>query len=144
MPAAITVMNTGDSGPGSLRAAITQADADTTPDTITFAPTVTGTITLLSALPDLSADITIDGPGPSALTVARSGASGTPDFRIFNVPSRAEVTISGLTISGGDLSDIDGSGGILSAGTLTVTNSIISGNSATARRLRHRKQAAAR
>ena len=87
VPAAITVMSPGDSGPGSLRAAITQADVDTTPDTIMFAPSVTGTITLLSALPDLSADITIDGPGASVLTVARSAAAGTPDFRIFTVPA---------------------------------------------------------
>jgi hypothetical protein len=55
--ATITVMSLGDSGPGTLRAAITQADLDTNPETITFEPSVTGTITLLSALPDLSAVI---------------------------------------------------------------------------------------
>ncbi len=97
----ITVMSLADSGPDTLRAAITQADLDTSPDTIAFAPSVTGTITLLSALPDLSADITIDGPGASLLTVARSAASGTPDFRILDVPVGANATISGLTVSGG-------------------------------------------
>jgi hypothetical protein len=59
----ITVMNANDSGPGSLRAAITQADQDTTRDTIDFAPAVTGTIALLSALPDLTGADTLTGPG---------------------------------------------------------------------------------
>jgi hypothetical protein len=78
VPATITVMNMNDSGAGSLRAAIEQADMDTSPDTIDFAPAVTGTITLLTALPDLSADITIAGTGASALAVARSADPATP------------------------------------------------------------------
>ena len=61
----------------------------------------TGTITLLTALPDLSTDIIVSGPGASALAVARSAAAGTPEFRIFTVTAGAEVTISGLTITGG-------------------------------------------
>ena len=117
--------NTNDSGPGTLRAAITQANQDATNDTITFAPGLTGTIALASALPDLSQTLTIDGPGASALTVARSAALGTPGFRIFNVPSGAQVAISGLTISGGQSGS---GGGIFNSGTLTVTNSTISGN----------------
>src|SRR4051812_43039631 len=78
VPAVIAVTGTGDSGPGTLRAAITQADLDTAPDTISFAPAVTGSITLLSALPDLTGHLTLDGPGRSALTVARSAAPGVP------------------------------------------------------------------
>src|SRR5690348_9903749 len=65
VPATITVLNTNDSGPDSLRAAIAQADMDTAQDTIQFAPAVTGTITLLSALPDLSTNILLNGPGAS-------------------------------------------------------------------------------
>jgi hypothetical protein len=83
----ITVTNLDDTGPGTLRAAIEQADLDTSQDTIVFAPSVTGTINLLSVLPDLSGNINIDAPGSSDLTVARSSASGTADFRIFNIPS---------------------------------------------------------
>lgn len=127
VPAVIPVSSLADSGPGTLRAAITEADADTTPDTITFTPSVTGTITLSTALPDLSAAITIAGPGASVLTVARSSAPGTSEFRIFTVPAGAEVTISGLTISGG--ASGDRGGGISNAGTLTVTGSNLSGNS---------------
>ena len=59
----ITVSSIGDTGPGTLRAAIEQANLDTTADTIAFAPTVTGTITLKSALPDLTGNISIAGPG---------------------------------------------------------------------------------
>ena len=43
----------------------------------------------------------------------------------------AEVTISGLTITGGHAVG-DGGGGIDNAGTLTVTDSTLSGNSAVA------------
>ena len=138
VPATILVSSPADSGPNTLRAAITQADLDTTPDTIQFAPAVTGTITLVSALPDLSTAIDIEGPGPSVLTVARSSAPTTPEFRIFTVPAGAVVTISGLTISGGIVRDIgvggggvdNEGGGIFNAGTLTVTDSTLSGNSA--------------
>ena len=102
VPAVIPVSSLADSGPGTLRAAIAQADQDTTPDTITFESGLTGTITLLTALPDLSNAITLDGPGASALTVASSPPTGTSTFRIFTVDSGADVSLSGLTISGGD------------------------------------------
>jgi hypothetical protein len=130
VPATIPVTSLADAGPGTLRAAIEQANLDPAPDTITFDPSVRGTITLTSALPDLSTAITIDGPGPQALTVARPyGPGALPLFRIFTVPAGAVVTISGLTISGGG----DGGGlggGIENAGTLAVTDSTLSGNSA--------------
>src|SRR5271157_1697446 len=87
----ILVSNAGDSGPGSLRAAIVQAN--TTPDTITFDPSVTGTINLLSALPELDADFTIQGPGPNVLAVANGITSGIP-VRNFNVTATAQVAIS--------------------------------------------------
>jgi hypothetical protein len=125
LPSTITVSNTDDAGTGSLRAAIVQANLDAAQDTITFAPSVTGTISLSTALPDLSTNMVIAGPGASALTVARSSANGTPAFRIFTVDVGTMVTISGISISGG----IDPTGGgINNAGTLTVVNSTISGN----------------
>ena len=93
MPSTVTVMNTDDSGAGSLRAAIEQANVDAAQDTIDFAPSVNGTISLSTALPDLSAGMSIVGPGPSALTLK--------SFSIFTVSSGDQVTISGLTITGG-------------------------------------------
>ncbi|HEY1933906.1 MAG TPA: calcium-binding protein [Acetobacteraceae bacterium] len=65
--AVFTVTNLNDSGLGSLRAEITAANAGGTPGTIQFA--VAGTISLLSTLPALSADVLIDGtsaPGYAA------------------------------------------------------------------------------
>lgn len=47
--ATFTVVNTNDAGPGSLRQAILDANGNSEPNVILFA--VTGTITLVSALP---------------------------------------------------------------------------------------------
>ncbi|SIO55552.1 hypothetical protein SAMN05444166_5109 [Singulisphaera sp. GP187] len=124
-----TVTNTNDDGGGSLRAAIDLANADPAQDTINFAVSATGTIRLRSALPDLTTAIILIGPGASALTVARSADPSTPEFRIFNVTAGAEVAISGLTISGGRVSAESG-GGIANHGTLAITDSTLSGNSA--------------
>ena len=125
VPATIAVATTADAGPGSLRAAIQQADADPGPDTITFAPGLAGTIVLASAMPDLSNSMTLAGPGASVLTVARNTVAGTPAFRIFTVDAGVEASISGLTISGGR--SVRG-GGILNAGTLTLADATLSGN----------------
>ncbi len=131
----ITVLNTDDAGAGSLRAAIEQANLDAAQDTITFAPSVTGTISLLTALPDLSAGMNMVGPAPSALTVARSGVNGTPLFRIFTVSAGTHVAISGLTIANGveagSSSNVGGiGGGIDNSGTLSITDTTISDNMA--------------
>jgi len=67
------------------------------------------------------------------LSVQRSAAGGTPDFRIFNIASASlNVSISGLTIANGKLSGFASGGGISNngTGTVTVTNSTISGNTA--------------
>ncbi len=128
-----TVNSLGDSGTGTgtsgdLRYVITQADQTQGDNAINFA--VTGTITLNSALPDLSntTGVTdIEGPGASSLTVARSSASGTPDFSVFTVDSSVTANLTGLTISGGLSAS---GGGIYNEGTLTVTNSTIDNNSA--------------
>ena len=81
-----TVMNLADSGSGSLRQAILDANATPGDDTITFE--VTGTVNLSSALPNLSSNIDLQGPGASSLTVRRSQPLWTPLFyRIFTVAS---------------------------------------------------------
>ena len=128
-----TVNSLGDTGTGSglsgdLRYVITQADQTQGDNTINFA--VAGTITLNSALPDLSntTGVTdIEGPGASSLTVARSSAAGTPDFGVFTVDANVQAKLVGLTITGGETFR---GGGIANGGTLTVINSTIAGNSA--------------
>jgi hypothetical protein len=69
--------------------------------------------------------------GANLLTVRRDTGG---DYRIFTINSGKTVTISGLTISNGNITsgDVIGNsgGGILNRGTLTVNNCTISGNSA--------------
>ena len=127
--ATIQVTSLADTGAGTLRAAIEQANLDAAGDTITFAPSVTGTNTLSTALPDLVADINIVGPGASLLTVARSSAAGTPEFSVFTVEGDADVELAGLEITGGSTSPSSLlGGGIANYGTLMVTNCTITGN----------------
>ena len=122
----ITVVSVADSGVGTLRDAITQADANTGNSyAINFS--VTGTIQLTSPLPDLSNNIALNGPGASDLTVQRDSSPSTPLFSVFMVDSGVIEIISGITISGGN--SING-GGINNNGTLTVDNSAFTGNSA--------------
>jgi hypothetical protein len=118
--ATITVTNTNDSGPGSLRQALTIANDG---DTIGFA--VTGTISLTSGELVIDKNITISGPGPSLLTVARDQQAA--DFRIFNILPSHTAEIDGLTITAGSL--VGNGGGISSGATLTISNCAISGNS---------------
>ncbi len=122
-------------GTVTLRSAITQAEADQTPDTINFAAALNGqTITLNSSLPTLTNGETISGPGPTNLTVnaaadVTTGDVTSPFFNVFNTASLTSVTISGLTISGGTVSGTDG-GGILNTGSLVLNNDVITDNEA--------------
>src|SRR5258708_27166937 len=74
------VTTTSDAGPGSLRDAISAAVPG---ETITFS--VSGVITLTSAQLAVNKDLSISGPGAAILSVQRSAAVGTPDFRIFDL-----------------------------------------------------------
>ncbi len=133
-----TVTNAEDAGAGSLRAAIASANGNgIEPDNITFDPAFFNTprtITLLTALPNITGSLSIQGPGPHLLTVRRNYPA--PDFTIFNIPaSELEVSLSGLTISNGrDLgvgAGFDGyGGGIDSFSHLTLTNLHVTGNNA--------------
>ena len=69
--------------------------------------------------------MTITGPGASSLTV-----SGAKAYDVFTVNSGTTVSISGLTIANGNSGSSYG-GGILNNGSLTVSNSTFSGNTAT-------------
>lgn len=126
----------------TLREAINAANADTGAETITFAPALTSggpaTIKLLTALPNISTDMTIQGPGANVLTVMRSDVGVIPRFRVFTITA-GTVTISGLTVSNGATASgtngvaggvgTDG-GGIANAGALTLSAVTVTGNSA--------------
>src|SRR6266446_2243956 len=113
-PAGLT--NTGDSGPGSLRQALADANYG---DTIEFA--VTGTIGLTSGELLVNQDTTISGPGSENLAV-----NGNDNSRVFHIGSGRTVTISGLTITNGHA---DHGGGIFNDhARLTLINCAIDGN----------------
>jgi CSLREA domain-containing protein len=159
------VNSTADPGDGTcdasectLREAIDEANFNGTPDTITFAPTVQGTIQLAhvggvggDALEVTNESLDIVGPGADKLTI--EGQSGSRIFKLlgFATPDE-EVTISGLTLSGGSptsgpygecaFDSADG-GAILStnyqecfstgyAAALTVSKLVVSDNEASA------------
>jgi hypothetical protein len=118
--ATVTVTNTNDSGPGSLREALIDASDG---DTITFA--VSGTIGLTSGELLVIKNVTIEGPGAARLAV-----DGNATSRVFHISSGKTVTISGLTISNGYVSGDFAGGGIYNEdnATLTLSNCTVSGN----------------
>jgi CSLREA domain-containing protein len=128
----ILVTNTADSGAGSLRQAIIDANSNGDANAINFQAGLTGTINLASPLDTLFTSMWINGPGANQLTVARSADPATPQFRVFRVAnglSTVRVQIGGITISNG----LDASGGgIFTSGlaALTVKNCVITGNAA--------------
>jgi len=94
------VSTLSDSGAGSLRQAIADANAAAGADTITFQSAVTGTITLTSGEIDITDSLTIDGPGAAMLSV--SGNDSSRIFYIYNpAVAPVDVTISGLTLTDG-------------------------------------------
>jgi hypothetical protein len=75
VPSTLTVLNSLDSGAGSLRDTIKHADSG---DTILFAPSLNGqTITLTSDELAISKSLDIEGPGASLLAKG-SPAEATP------------------------------------------------------------------
>lgn len=117
------VTNLNDSGAGSLRAAITAANADRsgTPVTINFG--VAGTITLQSALPNITNDVRIDAttaPGYLAnhaptVTLNFNGKSGL----VFGLGS------NGSDLLGLALGNASGHGIVLSGSNITLDKNYI-------------------
>ena len=140
MAATFTVTNTNDSGAGSLRQAILDANAAAGADTVVFNATfnTTQTITLTGGVIAITRDLTITGTGANLLTVSGNNAS-----RIFTVPEDLTipqtpifpiVSMSGMTLTqGNSLTGVaPGLGGaIYNKGTLTITNLVVTGNSST-------------
>jgi hypothetical protein len=116
--ATLTVTSLADDGtPGTLRTAIANAASG---DTINFG--VTGTITLTSTL-SIGKNLSISGPGASNLAI-----SGNNAVQVLSI-NGASVTISAVTIKNG-YSDIPGIGGgiYISFGSLTLRDAVVTGN----------------
>jgi hypothetical protein len=122
VPSTITVVNLADSGAGSLRAAVAAANANPGADLIRFAPSARdGTVVLTGGELSITDDLQIDGPSADRLAVSGNGAS-----RVFQISSGVAVSIDGLTVTHGRA--VGRGGGILNAGTLTVSHAILSDN----------------
>ncbi|HEX8834555.1 MAG TPA: matrixin family metalloprotease, partial [Abditibacteriaceae bacterium] len=111
-----------DDGQTSLREAYNYAltlSASPTPE-ISFG-SLTGTVSLSSALPDLSRAVKITGPGLS--TLALTGNTAT---RLVKIVSGGALELSGLTVKEfkPPFSDLSGYGGVfyITDGSLTVSN----------------------
>ena len=100
---------------GTLRWAITQANTTSGGiyDSITFS--VDGTITLTSALPQITQNVTITGNGRTQTII-----DGNNLYRIFNVPSGRSLAISNMTLKQGQ----NVYGGLIynSQGTVVASN----------------------
>ncbi len=122
-PSVLTVTTLADDGAGSLRQAVRDANADAAPDVIRFAPNLSGTIALRTGELDVLHDVAINGPGAGRLAVSGSNLS-----RVVHVEPGAAVSLSGLTITGGNA--VKFGGGILNEGALTLTGVNVTGNTA--------------
>ena len=117
---------------GTLRYSLANAASG---DTIVFS--VTGTITLDCTDPGdgplvISQNVTISGPGAAKLAISGGLPSATA-CQVFVVNAAVTATISGVTIENGICTNSPiclSGGGIQNSGTLTVSNSTLSGNSA--------------
>ncbi len=122
--ATFTVTNTNDSGAGSLRQAVLNANAATSADTIVFDPAVFNTpqtITLASVLSISPASnpidsLTIVGPGADRLTI-----NGNNVTRHFTTGAGDTISISNMTLTGGNAS----SGGAIGNGAKTTLTNIV-------------------
>ncbi|MGB8634256.1 MAG: choice-of-anchor Q domain-containing protein [Rhodanobacteraceae bacterium] len=157
------VSNTNDSGSGSLRDALNQANANPGGDTVTFASNVTGSIDLTSGPLLISDSVDVQGPGADILTVDAGGivvapaqggtTQGQPpapiSANVFAIappgaatvasirsgqtsagtaPPSINVTLSGLTITGGHAAY--GAGILANQSNLAVNDCVVSNNTA--------------
>ena len=123
-------MNTNDSGAGSLRQAILDANAAAGADTINFQAGLTGTITSTTTIMAINGPVTINGPGAGILSI--SGANTRTIFNTAGTAAGQPIQISGLTLTAGRTAT-GGNGGAIFANdeTLILTNCSITGSTAT-------------
>lgn len=126
----ITVNSLADNGSGgcTLREAIEAANTNASfndcainvapgADTIDMTG-LSGTITLASDLPVITETVQLNGPGPAALTI-----NGANNYAIYGTGPATSVGVDGLTIT-----NVSGDG-VYATQSITLTNSIVTGNS---------------
>ncbi|MBI5774316.1 MAG: right-handed parallel beta-helix repeat-containing protein, partial [Verrucomicrobia bacterium] len=124
--ATFEVTSLADSGAGTLRDAVTNANATAGAHTITFQSGLTGTINLDTVLPNLTQPLTIAGPGAAALTVRRNGAGTYGAFYVTAYSTMTNLVVSGLTFK--NFNHNNGAIYVLYAQGLTISNCVFDGN----------------
>src|SRR5262249_22647281 len=116
----VTNLSGNSLDPGSLPNEVAHAAPG---DTIQFAASLNGGTIFLKNQLDIATNLTIDGGG-SGITVSGGGA-----HPVFQIDTGVVATINALTITGGFAPGATG-GGINNLGSLTLSNSTVTGNSA--------------
>ena len=118
-PSEVTVLNTADSGAGSLRQALNTVCVD---GTIAFSDALADqTITLLSGPLTLGKNVTIDGSAAPGLSI-----SGNDTVRVFEVNAGTTATVKYLNVTNGFGWQLGG--GILNNGSLTLDHVNVTDN----------------
>ena len=118
-PTEVTVANTSDSGPGSLRQAINQVANG---GSVFVDPAMANSaITLATGPLVVNKVVTIDGSGAPGLTISGGGVD-----RVFIIDPTGDATIIDLTIADGFGWQL--AGGILNNGTLTLDHVTVTNN----------------
>jgi hypothetical protein len=124
---------TAGKGQCTLRAAIQEANALPGKDLINV-PSGTYRLTTVdndtdgkNGLPSVSSVMTIKGAGADTTSIKRDGDANAPTFRIFHIAASGSLTLDGITIAGGAVTD-DSGGGLLNAGMLTLVKSTVRNN----------------
>ena len=130
--ASYTVINTNDSGPGSLRAAVNASNSTPDDDVLVFSiqDCPGGVCSIILTTGELTVNesastgtLKIFNPeGPGRLIVSANHTS-----RIFRVEPGGSLTIDGLTLQDGNS---DEGGAILTAGHCAISNSVLRRNRA--------------
>lgn len=113
------VTSAADSGPGSLRQAVAKAKSGSI---ITFRLRKHGKIVLTGGAIAIAKNLTISGPGASALSISANGKS-----QLFTIGAHAAVTIGGLTLTKGNAAQ---GAAVHNTGILTLENDIFESNNA--------------
>jgi predicted outer membrane repeat protein len=129
----------------TLREAISSANADNSvtgdcvdgsgADTITFAANYTITLNLTPGQLVITSPITITGNGSANTILQAHSSPNTATWRVFEVQQGGSLTLQNLTVRHGGChgacpTEPHAGGAIYNAGTLTISNSVLTANTA--------------